>query len=211
METKDSRFNTVSQNRALRIVGLTGGIASGKTVATDALRRAGYTVIDADEVSRALTARGTPFEAELAALFPAAASPSGALDRKALLRLIGADDGARKKLDEYTHPRISARISELISSTPPPVVLSAPLLYETALSALCDAVVCVVCPKSVRIQRLIARDGLCYADAERIIDMQTPDAVRATLAEYCLPSNIEKDVFESNTVALFDSLLCIRP
>lgn len=193
-------------NRDVRIIGLTGGIASGKTVASDALRRAGYVVIDADEVSRELTARGTPCEKRLVELFPAAKSSNGSLDRKALRRLISDDDGARKKLDAYTHPLITEHIKKLLSHTPPPVVLSAPLLFETALSSLCDVVVCIVCPKYIRIRRLVERDGLSAAEAERMINMQTPDAVRATLSEFCIPSNADKSDFEEETVELFDTL-----
>lgn len=193
-------------NRDFRIIGLTGGIASGKTAATDALRRAGYTVVDADEISRELTANGTPCEQRLIELFPAAKSADGTLDRKALRRLICVDDSARKTLDGYTHPLIYERIKAILSGTTPPVVLSAPLLFETALSSLCDAVVCIVCPKQLRIRRLAERDAMSIDEATRMTNMQTPDAVRATLSDFCIPSDVDKTEFEAEVVELFDAL-----
>lgn len=200
------RMRRIVADREFSVIGITGGIASGKTVATDALRRAGYTVIDADEVSRELTARGTPCERALVELFPAAKAADGSLDRRALRMQIVSDAAARKKLDEFTHPLIFERISELLKITPPPVILSAPLLFETALSSLCDVVVCIVCPKAVRIKRLSERDGFSLADAEKTVDMQTSDAVRATLADFSLSSNVCKAEFERATLDLFAAL-----
>lgn len=194
--------------KPVNTVGLTGGIASGKTVATDALIAAGYSVIDADEVSRALTAKGTSCEKRLTEMFPQAKAPDGSLDRAALRALIGRDSGSKKKLDEYTHPLITAEITRLIKSTPPPVVLSAPLLYEAGLGALCDAVVCVTCARSTRIKRITARDGTKEEDAANIIDAQLPDEVRASLADFCVPSDGDKAEFQAEIVELFDALFC---
>lgn len=191
--------------REIRVVGLTGGIASGKTVATKALRAAGYTVIDADEISRELTKVGTPAEKEIAEMF-GLKTPDGNLDRKALRLLISADVDAKKRLDEFTHPLITERISSTVKSLQPPIVISAPLLFETALSALCDAVVCIFCPKRIRIKRIMERDGVTSADAKRMIDMQLPDYVRASLAEFCIPSDVDINDFERETVELFDVL-----
>lgn len=191
--------------RELRVVGLTGGIASGKTVATVALRLAGFTVIDADEISRELTAVGAPAEKRIAEAFNLK-TPSGNLDRKALRLLISTDKTAKKKLDELTHPLIIERIKSEIAKHAPPIVLSAPLLFETALSSLCDAVVCVFCPKRIRVERIIARDGMSRDEAERMIDMQLPDYVCASLSEFCIPSDGDIRDFERETIELFTAL-----
>lgn len=187
----------------VRVVGLTGGIASGKTVATDALRAAGFAVVDADEVSRELTAVGTPAEKELVRMFPSAVS-DGALDRRKLRLLIASDRAARKRLNDYTHPLIIAEIKDRLVGER--LVLSAPLLFETALSALCDVTVCVVCPRRVRIRRLTARDCMTAADAERMIDAQIPDSVRAPLADFCVPSDTPESEFRAEIVALFKDI-----
>lgn len=188
----------------VRVVGLTGGIASGKTVATDALRAAGFTVVDADEVSRELTAVGSPVERELVRMFPSAAAADGSLDRRRLRLIIAADKAERKRLDDYTHPLIVAEIKKRLVGER--LVLSAPLLFETALSSLCDLTVCVVCPRRVRIERLTARDGMTAADAERMIDAQIPDSMRAPLADFCVPSDAPEDEFRAEIVGLFKDI-----
>ncbi len=188
------------------VIGLTGGIGSGKTVATDALIAAGFTVVDADEVSRAMFARGTDGERAILSAFPDAVTQDGALDRKKLRALIAADSKARKTLDDMTHPEIIAEVKRLIAAAPKPVVLSAPLLFETALSALCDCVVCIVCPRRTRIARLTARDEISVFDAQRIIDAQLPDHIRATLADYCVPSDVDRSDFEEEITELFNAL-----
>lgn len=188
----------------VRVVGLTGGIASGKTVATDALRASGFTVVDADEVSRKLTAVGSPVERELVRMFPSTAAADGTLDRRGLRLLIATDKAARKRLDAYTHPLIIAEIKKLLVGER--LVLSAPLLFETALSSLCDLTVCVVCPRRVRIERLTARDGMTVADAERMIDAQIPDSMRAPLADFCVPSDTPEGEFRAEIVELFNDI-----
>lgn len=206
-ELKELRAQARTENAVpVRVVGLTGGIASGKTVATDALRGAGFTVVDADEVSRELTAKGTPVEKELVKLFPSAAD-SGALDRRKLRLLIANDALARKRLDAYTHPIIVAEIKKRLGGER--AILSAPLLFESALSALCDATVCVVCPRRIRIERLTKRDGMTAADAERMIDAQIPDSMRAPLADFCVPSDTPEDEFRAEIVALFEDIFGI--
>lgn len=185
----------------VKVVGLTGGIASGKTVATDALRAAGFTVIDADEVSRAVTAKGGECEKALVGLFPAAAK-NGAIDRAKLRKLISVDGQAKRALEQYTHPLIINEIRAELAAAKTPVVLSAPLLFETALGGLCDATICITCPTRVRIQRLTARDGVSESDAVDMINAQLPETYRATLADFCVPSDRPADDFTAEIVWL---------
>lgn len=190
------------RTKPAKIAGLTGGIASGKTVASEALRTAGFFVVDADEVSRRLTAPGTPAEKELMRTFPEAVS-GGALDRRALREIISKNDGAREKLNAYTHPLIIAEIKRIIAEHGAPAVISAPLLFETALASLCDCIVCVTAPRSLKLERLCARDGITPAAAAEIIDAQIPDTYRATLADYCVPSDTGMETFTAEIVDLF--------
>lgn len=188
-----------------RVIGITGGIGSGKTVATDTLREHGHYVVDADEVSRRMFARGTDGERALCELFPQA-SKNGALDRAALRRIISTDKTALEKLNSYTHPLILEETARLLDCKTP-VVLSAPLLFETGLSRLCDVIVCVYCPREERIKRLTTRDGVTYEDAVRMIDVQIPDTERATLADYVVPSNVPIDEFRAEIVELFEEII----
>lgn len=204
-----NRRELAELKKRVAVAGLTGGIASGKTVATDALRAAGYRIIDADEVSRSFTAPGTDCEHELMRAFPDCTA-DGRLDRRALRILISADAKARKRLEAITHPHIIAEVRSLISSTPPPVILSAPLLFESGLASLCDVTVCVTASRRVRVERLTARDGVTKAAAHAIIDAQIPDTYRATLADFCLTSNAPLDEFKAETVALFDGIFKTR-
>ncbi len=196
----------MNDKEKLRVIGITGGIASGKTVATSALRSAGYNIIDADEISRSVTAAGTPVERELMRMFPSC-TENGRLDRRKLRALISSDGSAMEALNDYTHPLITAEIENMLSAAPKPVVLSAPLLFETALSALCDATVCVVCPKAKRTARLMSRDDVDEHDAAAIIDAQIPDCIRAAVADYVVSSDCDETTFKRRVLELFEKLM----
>lgn len=186
----------------IKVVGLTGAIGSGKTVVTDALKNAGFYVIDADEVSREVVS-----DSEIVSLFPAAAK-NGKLDRKALRAIIGSDDAERKRLNEFTHPKIVAEITRRVKSANKNsrTVLTAPLLFETGLSSLCDCIVCVYAPRELRISRITARDGVSRQDASGIADAQMSDTYRATLSDFCISSDRPKEEFVAEAVNLFDKI-----
>lgn len=186
-----------------RVIGITGGIASGKTVATTALRQAGYTVIDADEVSREMFGVNTDGEKSIMLAFPQAGK-NGKLNRAALRKLISADDKARARLNELTHPAIIQKIKKLIADFTPPVILSAPLLFESGLSALCDVTVCVYCPRKIRIKRLMARDNMTEEDAIKMIGAQIPDYIRCTIADLIVPN--EGENFTEEVVELISKI-----
>lgn len=200
-------FETVRRARrqASAVVGITGGIASGKTTATNALAAAGFTVIDADEIARAITAAGTPTERLLAAQFPQAAQ-GGTLNRKILREIISADGCAREKLNSITHPLIVSEVKRQISEASGDVVLSAPLLFETGLNTLCATVVCVACPYAKQLQRLISRDGVTEQSAAAMIAAQISDAERAARSDYVINSDMPQDKFEHSVITLFADL-----
>lgn len=199
-------MKTSNTTTPVRVIGLTGGIASGKTVATTALKNAGYTVIDADEVSRALFATGTDGEQAIMLTFPQAVE-DGKLNRGALRKIIAKDDEARQKLNELTHPAIVEQIKQQIAAATPPIILSAPLLFESGLSALCDVTVCVYCPRPVRLQRLTARDGITSDDAASIMDAQMPDDERLSLADYTVNSDREQTEFIEEVKELVERII----
>lgn len=189
----------------VRVIGITGGIGSGKTVATDALKQAGYTVIDADEISRRLFGKGTDGEKRIARLFPEC-EKDGVLDRRALRDAISADARKRTALDDLTHPAITAEVERLLAKSPPPCVLSAPLLFEAALARLCDRTVCVYCPRGVKAKRIAERDGVTEKQARAMIDAQIPDTERCSLADYVVPSDRPQSEFTEEILELFEQI-----
>ena len=162
------------------VIGLTGGIACGKSNISDKLSSLGVQVIDADRISRALTAPGGAALPGIRAAFGDRFFPGGALDRRALGALVFSDPEALNRLNGLTHPlileEIGKRLDALNASGEPVCVLEAPLLYEAGLDRLCDTVWCAWVPEEIQIQRLTERDGLTREEAARRIASQMPAA-----------------------------------
>ena len=160
------------------VIGLTGGIASGKSNLSAALHALGAEVIDADRISRALTAPGGPALPAIRAAFGNSFFHGEELDRKALGRLVFSDPEALNRLNGLTHPLILQEIRERLRALEqagvPVCVLDAPLLYEAGLDSLCDTVWCAWLPKEQQIRRLRERDGLTRKEAKRRIASQMP-------------------------------------
>lgn len=194
------------RNHRVKIIGLTGGIGSGKTVATNALRGAGYTVIDADEASRTLFAHGSDGEKELAAAFPEATT-GGVLDRTALRLIISRDDAERTRLNAITHPRITSYIRELLAASTTSVVLSAPLLFESGLNDCCDLTVCITCPLADRIKRIVERDGMTEQAARDLAATQLSDEERIRRSDIAISSDSDIEQFKPNVLNIFKQLL----
>ncbi len=190
-----------------RVIGLTGGIGSGKTIATDALKAEGYNVIDADDVSRMLFARGTDGEAELCAAFPEATDDDGTLERAALRYIISCDVATRKRLDAATHPRIIAYIRERLSAVTRDTVLSAPLLFESGLDDVCDLTVCITCPLADRVRRVVNRDGITEAAARAIIATQLTDDERVRRCDIAISSDSTIEQFRMNVLNVFEQIV----
>lgn len=177
------------------LVGLTGGMGSGKSTVAARLAEHGCRLVDADAVAREVVEPGEPALAELATHFgEAILADDGRLDRAALARLAFADAAARGLLEAITHPRISTRIDERIaaassvaSGDPPPiVVLDHPLLIETGAIERFDALVVVLADTDVRLHRLAEHRGIDVADARARIDTQASDEQRRAAATHII-------------------------
>lgn len=172
----------------MRLVGLTGGIATGKSTFAAALRALGAPVVDADQLARAVVAPGTPaLEAIVAAFGPSVRGPDGALDRKALGALVFADPEARRRLEAITHPAIRAAMvaetGRLAAAGHDLAFYDAPLLFEVGLDRAMALVVVVDAPREAQLRRLEARDGLTRAEAEARLAAQLPVAEKAARAD----------------------------
>lgn len=152
------------------VIGLTGGIASGKSLVSEELARRGAALVDADQVSRELTRPGSPVLAKLVEAFgPDILQSDGLLDRKGLAGRVFGDPRALERLNQITHPAIWKEIHHQLgelSQTHPVVVLVAPLLLEHGGERYVDQVWVVHVRPEVQLERLMRRDGLTAEQAE---------------------------------------------
>jgi dephospho-CoA kinase len=165
-------------------VGLTGGIASGKSIVATMFVRLGAELVDTDVIARELTDLASPaLEAIRTAFGPSVFTPSGSLNRAALRGLIFADPAKRKVLDGLLHPPIRARTLERLARvTRPYAIVAVPLLVETDFGKLVDRVAVVDCPDTMQLERLMRRDGVPRAEAAAAIAAQTDRATRLRAA-----------------------------
>jgi dephospho-CoA kinase len=169
------------------VVGLTGGIGSGKSTVAELLRARGATVIDADLLAREVVAPGTPgFRAVVARFGPGVVDPDGGLDRRALAGIVFADPGALADLNAIVHPAVRARIDDRLrelrtTAEAGVVVLEIPLLVESGRSYGAAAVIVVDCPEDVALRRLVVERGMDEGDARRRMAAQLsrPDRLAA--------------------------------
>jgi len=177
-------------NRLLRI-GLTGGIASGKTTVAERFSELGVPVIDADAAARSVVAPGEPALAEISQRFgPAVMAEGGVLDRRALRNRVFADPQARRDLEAILHPRIRAEMERLAAAAAGPyLIMAIPLLVETAAQTRVDRVLVVDVPEQVQIERVMARDACSADQARAIVAAQTGRAERLALADDVLPNS----------------------
>ena len=167
-------------------VGLTGGIASGKSQAAAAFARLGVPIVDADTLSRDLTAPGTPgLQALVEALGADILDDQGHLDRPALRARMFADTGLRRRVEAVLHPRVTAGLQAGLASAQGPYAIAAvPLLVEVpSLQALVDRVLVVDCPEKLQLARLMSRDGDSEAQARAILAAQAPRDARLAAAD----------------------------
>lgn len=157
----------------MKLLGLTGGVGMGKSVAAACLAEWGLPVVDTDELARQLVAPGQPAHAEIRSAFgDRFFDPAGELRREALARLVFADEPARRQLEAILHPRIrdawQERVAVWRSEGRAGGVVVIPLLFETQAADAFDATICVACPAASQRERLAARGWSPEASAQRI-------------------------------------------
>jgi dephospho-CoA kinase len=166
-------------------IGLTGGIASGKSTAALRFAELGVPVIDADDASRAVVAPGTPgLEQVLRRFGPGVLTAQGELDRRALRNLIFSDAAARADLNAILHPLIRAHMAQHADdATGPYVIMAIPLLVEGGQPDRVDRILVVDADEAVQLQRLTARDGSTEEQARAIIAAQASRNTRLSAAD----------------------------
>ena len=177
-------------------VGLTGGIASGKSTVSKILRELGAVVIDADQLARDVVAAGTPGLAAVVEEFgPEVLTPDGGLDRPAVADLVFGDDAARKRLEAIVHPLVFEEITRLEAEAPEGAVVvhDIPLLAESGRADSFDAVLVVDAPPEVQLQRMVQDRGWSREDAESRMAAQASPEERRALATYVIENNGTRD------------------
>lgn len=185
------------------IIGLTGGIGSGKSVASDKFKSLGITIVDADVASRTVVEPGKPALKEIEDHFGSGIiTAEGKLDRNKLREIIATDPEERKWLESVTHPKIGEQITKEISeSTSVYTLFVAPLLLETNSQEMCSRVVVVDVPKDVQIRRTAKRDKVSPNQVEQMVAAQMEREKRLEKADDVLLNSgtiedLEKQVEE---------------
>jgi len=172
-------------------IGLTGGIASGKSTVSRVLEQLGVGIVDADRLAREVVAAGSDGLREVIATFGTGVlAPDGSLDREKLGAIVFGDEQARRKLQAITHPRIAQlgaeRIAAFQNSAAPYVIYDAPLLVEVGAHKGFAALIVVAADEPTQVARLRARDGLSDAQSSQRIAAQLPLARKIEVADYVI-------------------------
>jgi dephospho-CoA kinase len=197
---------------ATAVVGLTGGIAAGKSTVARAFQELGVPVVDADKLARDAVAVGSDGLAEIVKVFGSEVLlADGTLDRKALGARVFADAGLRAKLNAITHPRIAqlgaSRIAEHAKDGAPYVLYEAALIVENNLHRAMQALVVVSVDPAVQLARLIDRDGLSEDEARARIAAQMPLEKKLEVADFVVDNSGQPSVLDERVAEVHGLLL----
>jgi dephospho-CoA kinase len=192
------------------LVGLTGGIGSGKSTVARLLEKRGAVVFDADLLAREAVEPGTPGHTAVIERFGAdVLAPGGELDREALASIVFADPAARRDLEQIVHPevrRLFAEGSEAYRDTDRVVVFSAPLLVETGMHTAFEVLVVVSATVATQIERLMRQRGMSEPSIRARIDAQAPLEDKAAAADFLVDNEGSLDELESQVEQLWNDL-----
>ena len=173
------------------IIGLTGNIATGKSVVARMLERLGAMAIDADALAHEVMEKGPPvWQAVVNEFGEGILCRDGSIDRKKLGDIVFADEAALRRLEATVHPAVIARTEELIESSPEPVVVvEAIKLIEAGMDKACDALWVVTCRKEQQLARLMEQRGLTEGEARQRIEAQPPQEAKLALADVVIDNS----------------------
>lgn len=199
--------------RPFLLVGLTGGIATGKSTVSAMFQALGCEVIDADRLAREVVEPGEPAYREIVREFGAeVVQADGTLDRKRLGGIVFRDARRRKRLEALTHPPIRARLVQRLRTLADAgfrglVVFDAPVIIESGSYRAMDRLVVVYADEPTQLTRLMTRDGIARAEALRKINAQMPIAEKAKLAHYVVDNSGDRATTETQVRAVHEALL----
>ena len=192
-----------------RRIGLTGGIASGKSSVGRWLAQQGLPVLDADQFAREALAPGRQATHTVLQRYGSTVQAEGgaAVDRAALGRIVFQDPAERQWLEQLIHPLVQERFDQALSlhAEAPAVVLMIPLLFEAGLESLCSEIWLVDCHESQQLERLITRDGLSAEAAQARIDAQWPLSRKRGLADHVIANQDQPGAWRAQAVGLLNA------
>ncbi len=191
------------------IVGLTGGIGSGKSAVTERFKRLGIPIIDADVITRELVAPGSQALKRIVERFgEKIVDQSGSLDRQQLRQIVFADSSARKDLERILHPEVGNEIVECLKEIQAPYSLVVvPLMVEAGMVELFDRVIVVDCDETEQIKRVVQRDGCSEQQAKAILHSQANREARLAIATDIIQNTESIDRLDHQVAQLHDRLL----
>ncbi len=193
------------------VVGLTGGIGSGKTQVAAFFAKRGVPIIDADHIAREIVEPGQPALAEIAHAFGTAAlDGTGRLDRAALRKVVFNDEAQRQKLEAILHPLVRASIRNRLATLQAPYcIVAIPLLLETGQRDLIDRILVVDTPLETQIQRAQQRDGVSRAEIEAVLRAQLPREQRLAQADDIILNDASLGILEEKVQKLHENYLTL--
>ncbi len=191
------------------IIGITGGTGSGKTTLLELIEKQGGLVLDCDAIYHDLLRTDKSLLTAIESRFPGTVD-SGTLDRKKLGNIVFSDESALKDLNIITHSAILSEVERQLQTAPELAAIDAIALFESGLSQLCDVTVAVTAPGEIRIQRLIAREGISAEYAQKRIAAQPTDDFYQKNANYLLVNDGSLADFRRKCLAFFADLGIIK-
>lgn len=206
---------SVSRAKTTAVIGLTGGIACGKSTVAGHFRAWGATVIDADTLAREVVQPGEPALAALVRAFgDEILQADGSLDRKRLGQCVFGNKAAVTQLNAITHPAILARTGKRLADAQRAglawVIYEAALILENNTQAGLAGLIAVVCPPGIQLARLLARNDLTEAEAQARIASQTSDDVRRVNATWLIDNGGSATSLEAESRRVFDAIVALH-
>jgi dephospho-CoA kinase len=190
-------------------IGLTGGIASGKSTVAEQFSKLGIPIIDTDIIAREVVAIGSPGIEEVQKRFgDGVIDESGNLDRAAMRKLIFLDDAARSDLEAILHPRIGAEVRRQAETVGGPYqIIAVPLVVSSQLLQFVDRVLVVDCEESTQLERLLKRDAGTIGEAQRILAAQSSRDERLAIADEVVTNDSDLQHLQDQVTALHAAYL----
>lgn len=174
------------------IIGLTGGIATGKSQSSKIFKKLGCYIIDADKLSRELTTKDGKCLKSIVDVFGTdILKDNGTLDRKKLGKIVFSDKQAKMELEHIIHPHIIRKTNEIIAKkfSFVDIIVDAPLLFEVGLDRICDKIIVVYAKHSIQIKRFMKRDNISEQEAEKRIALQMPIEDKMRMADITIDNS----------------------